>query len=56
MSVKVNFNTDNIFEYMKNVRIACDNLEKAIAKYIAKNKYKILKELIKENNKIMGGE
>ena len=41
---------------MKNLKIACDNLEKVIAKYIAKNKYQIFRELIKENNKRMGGK
>ena len=56
MSIQVDFNTDDIFEYMKNVKIACDNFEKAMAKYIAKNKYKILKELVEEHNKIMGGD
>ena len=56
MNIKVKFNTDDFFKYMKNVKIACDNFEKSMAKYIAKNKYKILKELIEENNKIMGGD
>ena len=56
MSVKVDFNTDDIFVYMKNVKIACDNFTKAMAKYMYKNRYKILKELVEENNKIMGGK
>jgi len=56
MIKKVNFNTDNIFEYMKNVLIAFDNFREAMAKYMAKNKYKILKELFEEHNKIMGGK
>ncbi len=56
MRVKVDFNTDDIFEYMKNVRIACDNFTKAVAKYMYKNRYKILKELVEENNKRMGGK
>ena len=55
MSIKINFNTDDIFEYMKNVKIACDNFSKAMAKYMYKNRYKILKELIEEHNKRMGG-
>ena len=41
---------------MKKIKIACDNLEIAIAKYIAKNRYQIFKELIEENNKLMGGD
>jgi hypothetical protein len=56
MNIKVKFNTDDFFKYMKNVKIACDNFEKAMAKYMAKNKYKILKELIEENNRIMRGD
>ena len=48
MSVKVDFNT--------NVKIACDNFSKAVVKNIYKNRYKIFKELIEENNKIMGGK
>ena len=56
MSVKIDFNTDDIFEYMENVKIACDNFAKAVAEYVTKNKYEIFKELIKENNKIMGGK
>lgn len=54
MSIKIDFNTDDFFKYMKNVKIACDNLERAIAKYIAKNKHKIIKELIEEHNKLIG--
>lgn len=34
MSVEVNFNTDDFVKYMKNVKIACDNFTKAMAKYI----------------------
>lgn len=56
MSVKVDFNTDDIFEYMRNVKVACDNFTRAVAKYIYKNRFKILKELIEENNKLMGGK
>ncbi len=56
MSIKVDFNADDFVEYMKNAEIACDNLEKTIAKYITKNKYKILKELVEEHNKLMGGD
>lgn len=56
MSTKVDFNSDDFVEYMKSVKIACDNLSKAVAKYMYKNRYKILKELIEENNKIMGGD
>lgn len=52
MSTKIDFNTDDFFKYMKNVKIACDNFKKAMAK----NKYKILKELIEENNRIMRGD
>jgi hypothetical protein len=48
MNIKVKFNTDDFIENMKNVNIACNNLAKAMAKYMAKNKYKILKELIEE--------
>ena len=56
MSIKVDFNTDDIFEYMKNVKVACDNFTRAVARYMYKNRFKILKELIEENNKIMGGK
>lgn len=56
MKEKVNFNTDNFFEYMKNINIACDNFSKAVAKYMYENRYKILKELIEESNKIMRGD
>lgn len=55
MNIKVKFNTDDFIENMKNVKIACDNFTRAVAKYIYKNRFKILKELIEENNKIMGG-
>jgi hypothetical protein len=55
MSVKVDFDADYLVEDMNKVKIACDNFAKAMAKYVAKNKYKILKELIEENNKIMKG-
>ena len=56
MSVKIDFDTDDIFEYMKNVKKACDNFSKAVVKYMYKNRYKIFKELIEENNKIMEGK
>lgn len=55
MNVFINKNKEYL-KIMKNVKIACDNFEKAMAKYIAKNKYKILKELVEEHNKIMGGD
>ena len=53
MSVKVDFNTDDIFEYIKNVKTACDNFTKAVAKYTYKNRYKILIESYFQLNKIV---
>ena len=55
MSVKVNFNTDEFIERMKKFKKACDKLDKAIAKYVVKHKYEIIKILFEENNKRMGG-
>ena len=49
-------NNDDFVEYMNNVKNACDNFSKAMVKYMYKNRYKILKELIEENNKLMGGD
>jgi len=46
-------------EYIKQLRkakVAFDNFNKVMAKYMAKNKYKILKELFEEHNKIMKGK
>jgi len=54
MSIKFDFNTDDIFEYMKNVKIACDNFTKTVAECMYKNRFKILKELIDENNRRLG--
>lgn len=53
MGIKVDFNADYLIEDMKKVKIACDNFAKSMGEYIAKNKYKILKELIEQNNKLM---
>lgn len=53
MSIKVDFNADYLVEDMKKVKIACDNFAKAMAEYVAKNKYKILKELVEENNRLL---
>lgn len=55
MSIEFNIDCKEFIQRMKNVKIACDNLEKAIAKYVAKNKHQIFRELIEENNKRMGG-
>jgi len=41
---------------MNNVKNACDNCFKEIVKYMYKNRFKILKELIEENNRIMRGD
>ena len=56
MSIEFNIDCEEFIQRMKNVKIACDDLGKVIAKYIAKNKYQIFRELIEENNKIMGGK
>jgi len=55
MSVEFNIDYEEFIRRMKNVKVACDNLEKVIAEYISKNKYQIFRELIEENNKIMRG-
>lgn len=53
MSIKVDFDAGYFVEYMKKVNIACNNFAKAMAEYVAKNKYKILKELVEENNRLL---
>jgi len=53
MSIEIKINADEFIKYMKNVKIACDNLEKALAEYYTKNWHKIIKEMIKEHNKRM---
>jgi hypothetical protein len=55
---KVNFNTDDIYEYKGMLYFDFDNFKEAVemAEYTTKNFCKIIVEIIEENNKIMKGK